>query len=222
MITSLCKIAPNIMKRKPNPIRCTVENWISRHPKDKKPKVTLKTFFEDLENRGPVTFKSESIFEKWTKKIRTDMQLAGTWVKDSKSFDVIKFVQEYISRLQAEFWNENQSLLPDILKYSNFYYSDKYYHLHLNKVKTFKRVYFKIRVFGLRSKLYYLQKFLRPSILARSFIYPYEIGCNVRKLKYKLWHCGEDKRSFSSTPFGFYEVFEYASKNVANVNHIFQ
>lgn len=146
------------MKRKPNPIRMTVENWISRRPKDKnlKPKITLKAFFEDLENRGPVNFKSDQVFRKWTKKIRQDMTKAKTWIQDGlEEKSNIAFVQEYVSRLQAEFWKLNIKFLK------SHHVRDRisYWDCHNDKIKylgLYKYTYLKIRVFGLRSKIFCL------------------------------------------------------------------
>ena len=152
------------MKRKSNPIRGTVENWISRRPKCKntKPKITLKTFFEDLENRGP--FHSNSLFQQWTTSIRNDMLEAGTWIKRSKSSlkATLVFVQEYVSRLQLKFWKMNtkhENWYQQVVEHCDHiplpWWYDGLSQLGFN---TFVMIYKIIRVFGLRMKLYCLQK----------------------------------------------------------------
>ncbi len=206
-----------------NPIRTTVTHFVAatgRHTKSERKKMTLASFFNDLENRGPIKFGSEHVFEKWTKKIRKDMQKAKSWIEeDSSEKQNLLFVEEYVSRLQAEAWKENKNLLPRIQKFSSFYHS-KYYRRHINHVRVFEDVYMKIRVFGLRRKLFYLQKFLRSTVLVRAFLFSYKNGCLARKCRYKLWHC-EIHKALSATPFGFDEVFKYAAKNIATTEYTF-
>lgn len=152
------------MKRKPNPIRGTVENWISRRPKDKKPKpkITLKAFFEDLENKGP--FNPNSLFRQWTSSIHNDMLEAGTWIKRSKPSlkATLVFVQEYISRLQVKFWRMNDAHeceYQHVISHRD-HIPFPYWYNDLNQLgfDTFVMIYKMIRVFGLRMKFFCLQK----------------------------------------------------------------
>ncbi len=152
------------MKRKSNPIRRTVENYISRRPmiKVRKHKITLKTFFDDLENRGP--YSPNSLFKQWTSSIRNEMIEAGTWVKRSKPGlkATLAFVQEYVSRLQLRFWRMNdkhENLYQQVVEHRDniplpYWYDD----LSQPGFNTFVMVYKMIRVFGLRMKLFCLQK----------------------------------------------------------------
>lgn len=194
------------MKRKSNPIRGTVENWISRRSKGKKPKIkiTLKTFFEDLENRGPDNFKSDQQFKKWTKKIRRGMMKAETWVNDNS--DPVLFVREYISHLQAEFWKNNKSVARDIERMSRMYWP-----MDLEKSALFDDIYSKIRIFGLRKKLYYLQKPIRVTIFMNSCVVAYDPGKYARDHWHPIIHVNN---TFFATPFGMGDIFDEAIKTV--------
>lgn len=152
------------MKRKLNPLRGTVTNWISRRPKVriKKTKITLMAFFNDLQNRGP--FHSNSLFKQWTSSIRGEMLEAGTWLKRSRISQkaMLGFVQEYVSRLQLKFWKMNsrhENLYQQVVDHSDHiplpWWSDDLSQLGFN---TFVMIYKMIRVFGLRMKLFCLQK----------------------------------------------------------------
>jgi len=153
------------MKRKPNPIHTTVQNYVrggkGRHFRYQK--ITLKSFFESLDRRGPLH--PNSLFEKWVSTIRQDMVAAGSWTKacSLNQSDAVNFVQEYISRLQLQFWTTgevNTREYKRVAKYTNHgvelpYWQDD---LDWKMLKTFKMIYKMIRVFGLRMKLFYLIK----------------------------------------------------------------
>ncbi len=146
------------MKTKRNPIHHTVTNWISKRPRKSKTRITLLSFFNDLENRGP--FSPNSLFRQWTSSIRREMIELNTWPKGNKlsSKRQIVFVQEYISRLQFKFWtiedhlccrhNERHQIVCP-------YWSDK---LNQDAIRTFKMIYKMIRIFGLRMKMFCLLK----------------------------------------------------------------
>lgn len=138
----------NIMKRK-NPIKETVTHYIRATKKcDKKTPVTSVEFFEDLQNRGP--FNPNSLFEKWTKKIRSDMEREGLWIKEDTN--LVEFVIEYISRLQREFWDEYPGDFDKIDAIGTVFYRD--FSDNKNLPRIFKLIYSKIRIWGLRMKIF--------------------------------------------------------------------
>jgi len=104
-----------------NPIKNTVDHymevgtlrWLRRQkreqlPRKKEPrKSSFVRFFENLENHGPLS--PHSAHERWTKKIRHQMEREGTWPVGEQEFK-IEIVAEYLSRLLRCFWDEK----PDV------------------------------------------------------------------------------------------------------------
>jgi hypothetical protein len=166
-----------------NPIRSTVTNFVTalgkrrkRSQKTKKSKIFL--FFNDLENRGP--FKPNSFFELWTKQIRLNMQKAGIWIREDEENN-LAFVAEYIDRLQSIYLKDEE-----------------------RRFQTFKKIYLKVRIWGLRMKLFEIAKWEGSFFVARnSYVYPYYtpmlyrsdyctyvVGCwGVKKIECKATKC---------------------------------
>ena len=141
--------------KKHNPIRDTVTNYVTAcRMRSKRPKLTLIEFFKDLESRGP--WSPDSLFEKWTKKIRADMEKAGTWVENpSNDFE---FVAEYISRLQMIYQETNAPFFIE-KHIKGRVVSRKF----TPEALAFRMIYLKIRVWGLRKKRYRLRRWLKRS-----------------------------------------------------------
>jgi hypothetical protein len=201
---------------KKNPIRLTVTNFVTakgrRHKKQEKKRLTFADFFNDLENRGP--FQPDSVFEKWTSTIRRDMIRAGTWVKEDEDTSII-FVQEYVSRLQAEFWNMDKNMKYLKKKLYNVW-SCHFYYPDTEHLKVYKDIYLKIRVYGLRHKKFcLLNSHIRASMSYRrtvifTYVTRYEFGieyvenwratCLAKEVNHKeeFHYC---------RPFGLEELF---------------
>lgn len=137
--------------KKQNQIRNTVTNFVrstsGRRNKKDLQKSNFIRFFEDLENRGPYT--PNSLFETWNKKIHADMKKAGTWKEDSKGVS-FEFVAEYINRLQVLF-RRSDSRMHELIEGRR---DDKF----TREGFTFRLIYLKIRVWGLRTKQFRLRK----------------------------------------------------------------
>ncbi len=165
-----------------------VANFVSagrRHKRAKKPKITLTSFFNDLENRGPVVFRETSLFERWTKRIRADLKKEKAWVRDGMTeLDIILFVQKYITRLQERLWSINRAFVTESKKdHSPSHKLERHLYWCGHELKgcdTFLQIHKQIRVFGLRQKLYYVAKFNRrkrlDKTILKTFITPYEFG----------------------------------------------
>lgn len=90
--------------------RCATRRYFTRRdhqrrrhgPKPKKS--TWVKFMDSLENRGPLS--PGSPYERWTKKVRADMEEARTWPKGTMACSV-QMVAEYWSRILREFWSDN-------------------------------------------------------------------------------------------------------------------
>lgn len=154
--------------KKYNPIRNTVTYYVTACKKRvKRPKMTLIEFFEDLENRGHSI--EDSLYEKWTKKIRADMKKAGTWKENpSNDFD---FVAEYVSRLHRIFKATKQPLFINEIVRGRVV-SRKFSFEAL----AFRMIYLKIRVWGLRTKRFRLMRWrkrhLYPFVMYEAIIWP--------------------------------------------------
>ena len=173
-----------------NPIRGTVANYIvACKRRIKKPKMTLIEFFEDLENRGPSI--EDILFEKWTKKIRTDMEKAKTW-KHNPSND-FEFVAEYVSRLFRLFKESKQRyFIVRILR------GRCVARVQSPEALIFRTIYLKIRVWGLRTKKFRLMRWLKrsphPFYTQDTSIWPIDFS-----LKKKA---GEKTFIYSVSPYG--------------------
>jgi hypothetical protein len=89
---------------------------------------------------------------------------AGTWIKRSKPSlkATLVFVQEYVSRLQLKFWrmnNEHESCYQQVVEHRD-HIPLPYWYRELSQLgfNTFVMIYKMIRVFGLRMKMFCLQK----------------------------------------------------------------
>lgn len=144
------------MKKKKH-LRETVTHYVAASGLKKKQKrSSMKDFFEDLENRGPFT--PNSLFEKWTKEIRVDMEEAGSWIQDSFEYQQeIEFVAEYLSRFQTKFVN---FVCTSLSEHKHMHFTDILdYPSDCKKAfRVFRKVYIKIRIWGLRKKLFILNK----------------------------------------------------------------
>jgi len=138
-----------------NPIKTTVTHFVPARGqgKSKHKKMTTIGFFVDLENRG--LFQPFSLFEKWTREIRKEMQREGIWITDDED-QYILFVSQYISRLQQKFLDACPGIPRDHHIMSTCRYAHEVYPQQLN---VFKTIYLKVRVWGLRMKKYALCKF---------------------------------------------------------------
>jgi hypothetical protein len=105
-----------------------------RKKKKKQTKSVSVKYFESLENRGPLC--PGSPYEAWTRKIRHDMEEAGTWITGFMDAGP-RFIAEYISRLQKEFKESKRA-----------------------HDGTFKYLYCKIRIWGLRQKKFEMGKWV--------------------------------------------------------------
>lgn len=104
-----------------NPIRHTVTHYIEAHerrerreleriskkrmPKKKDERSKFVRFLGSIENRTPKLSMRSELHLKWTRKVRKQMEKAGTWPKPDQELD-IAILAEYLSRLQRVFWNE--------------------------------------------------------------------------------------------------------------------
>jgi hypothetical protein len=170
-----------------NPIRHTVVNFVAtkgrRHKKtsetqkkEKPKKSKISVFFNDLENRGP--FKPGTFFEAWTKQIRIKMQELGTWIKEEEENN-LAFVAEYLNRLQIIFLDDGEK-----------------------RRLSFKKIYVKIRVWGLRMKLFEIKKWEGSFFISRrSHVYPYYTPKLYESdfYTYVFGDCGMRRCEFKST-----------------------
>lgn len=165
-----------------NPIFGTVTTFVtakkwSRKKKSGKGKAQLsKTkmalFFRDLENRGPFT--PNSIFQTWTQKVREDMEQAGSWIRDDEEVSLY-FVSKYIARLQREFWNMHM----DVFEKSPYWVVTEPPTWDVaRRVKLFKRIYLKVRIWGLRMKNFELRIWTPKKVALFSLVYPYGLYRN--------------------------------------------
>ena len=164
-----------------NPIRSTVTNFVtalgkrrkrsSKAQKDKKPKKSkMSLFFNDLENRGP--FVPNSLFESWTRQIRTEMQKERIWVGDEDGNN-IAFVAEYISRLMKKFFSSNSYLKKLHAEIST--YVPTLIGKGVNReLLALGGIYVKIRIWGLRMKLFELRKWNWEVTFAITNLCPYD------------------------------------------------
>ncbi len=108
-------------------------------------------FFESLQNRGPLA--PNSLHEKWTKKVRADMEVENSWPTGLDEVS-LPFVAEYMSRLQKEFWDEYPKQSWESTDLWAAY--DKEPEFMLLKLRAFMIAYRKIRIWGLRTKTFEL------------------------------------------------------------------
>ena len=126
--------------------------------KRKTKKSDFVRFMESLQNRGPLTMHND-IYTKWTTRIRTEMEEAGSWPTDMADCH-ISVIVEYISRLQRVFWDE----FPDLnhqdshLDIHSVYHGEKYTELR-KALSIFAMIYKKIRSKGVRERAYMLKTF---------------------------------------------------------------
>jgi len=148
--------------------------------------MTTKMFFEDLENRGPLH--PNSFFEKWTKKIRKDMEKSGTWLaEDGDEIQILKFVVEYMSRLQKEFWYacSKSPLKTDMIMIAR---TGQFPEFNSQK-RIFRLVYFKIRAFGLRMKKFGLCSWQKDVMLV-TYIRKFDLdNPYYGNTLYSYWQC---------------------------------
>ena len=175
--------------KKHNPIRNTVTYYVTACKKRvKRPKMTLIEFFEDLENRGHSI--EDSLYENWTKKIRSDMKKAGTWKE--RSLNDFEFVAEYVSRLHRIFKASKKGLfLKKIVK--GKVVSREF----TPEALALRMIYLKIRVWGLRTKRFRLMRWRKrdrhPFIMYESVIWPLDF----RKKK----DAGEETFRYEINPY---------------------
>ncbi len=154
--------------KKINPIHWTVAHYvIAPRKRAKRQKMTLIEFFEDLENRGPSI--EDSLFEKWTKKIRIDMVKEGTWnISRRNDFE---FVAEYVSRLHRLFKGTKKDLFDKKIVRGKVV-SRKF----TPEALAFRAIYLKIRIWGLRTKSFRLmrwrKRYLYQFVLYEAIVWP--------------------------------------------------
>jgi hypothetical protein len=108
----------------------------------------MKDFFEDLENRG--SEHPRSTFQIFTKSVREKMTADGTWIEDDE--DNLDFVAEYVSRLLREY-RERSGGLSTMWNVCNGRFAG-----YEKEFLEFRKIYLKIRVWGLRTKRFRLRK----------------------------------------------------------------
>jgi len=126
---------------------------------------------ESLQNRGPLTMKDD-IYHKWTIRVRTEMEVAGSWPTGMVDFTPI-VIAEYISRLQKAFWDE----FPDVSYYDknldiySLYTGERHQRL-MRMLEIFVKIYKKIRDKGTRDRTYRLKALCRSRVTCWTCIYP--------------------------------------------------
>jgi len=90
-------------------------------------------------------------YERWTLQIHREMERAGTWPTGLQECD-LKVVAEYVSRLQRQLW----MTYPKLWRKQVF---DVWGHFDEIRpsLRVFKRIYCKVRMYGLRSKMFKLK-----------------------------------------------------------------
>lgn len=166
------------MKRKPNPIKGTVARFLSQGTQQwmreqkklengrlsaptrskRPPESNFVRFFKSLENRGRESVRTGTIYDLWTKRIRSEMEKAGTWPTGMQEYSA-EVIIEYISRLQRIFWTS----LPGYDSHLNHDFYDLLWCCRIRKGQigkvycdVFDEIYTKIRRKGIRSKLFVL------------------------------------------------------------------
>lgn len=137
------------MKRT-NPIRSTVSVFIPASvSRKKRSRYSMKDFFEDLGNRG--SMHPNSVSQVFTRSVREKMITAGTWIQDDE--DNLDFVAEYVTRLLREYlehveWRIYRMFIKDEGKFVGY----------KKEFLEFRKIYLRIRVWGLRTKRFHLRK----------------------------------------------------------------
>ncbi len=119
----------------------------------KQQKSNFVRFFESLQNRGPISM-HETLYIRYTKAVRTEMEAAGTWVTGKQDWSLV-FIAEYISRLQRQFWKTYPTLKWYIIWRKNRNYWD-YRERLKDGFAAFSLIYMKMRRKGMADRTFRL------------------------------------------------------------------
>lgn len=180
--------------KKRNPIKDTVTHYVAASVRVRAAcrRMSMREFFEDLENRGP--FKPNSLFEQITKQVREDMEEAGTWIRGEE--DCLDFVAEYISRILQEY---NKYLGQQGLHMGSLILKRGRFAGYQEHFLEFRKIYLKIRTWGLRTKRFRLRKW-------RLVQYPFQFDFCVN-----LWPLDYQQKCAASEPTFRYRTFPFIS-----------
>ena len=132
------------------------------------------------------------------------MMKAGTWVKENEDTN-IPFVQEYISRLQAEFWRVETNM-KFLKQYPHCVRTCHFYHPDVEHLRVYKDIYLKIRVYGLRHKKFCLLN----SHIRASMSYRRTVVCTyVTRYDFGIEYVENWRATFLAREFNHKEEFHY-------------
>lgn len=132
-------------------------------PRKKAPKKPKKSdfvrFFESLEERGPLSPRHGKLYERWTKRIREQMEAEGIWPTGQQKPST-EVVAQYVSRLMRLFWNYSRNRKWYQWEEKAFYlsYRETAYAQLRTQFNVFYLIFNKIREKGRRSKSFYLSR----------------------------------------------------------------